>query len=220
MTNKSNKKFFEKNGYVLVKNAVSKEVVDLVTQYTLIDETVNYNPDLQVPGAHVKYADPLMESLLIKLQSVIEENTGKKVFPTYSFYRIYRPGDSLLPHKDRPSCELSITISLGYDYKNSNYKWPIYVDGTPFILEPGDLVCYRGVDLEHWRDVLEAPKDSWHSQAFLHYVDVDGPFAEYKFDKRPEIGLPASTKGLSINQISKETPTNETKKSYITYTKG
>jgi len=213
MSTKTNVKFFEDNGYVLVKNAVSKEIVDLITQYTLFDETVNYNPDIQVPGAHVKYADPLMESLLIKLQPIIEKNTGKKVYPTYSFYRIYRPGDSLAHHKDRPSCELSITISLGYDYKNSKIKWPIYVDGSAFVLEPGDLVCYRGVDLEHWREVFEAPEGSWHSQAFLHYVDVDGPFSDWKFDKRPELGLPVTTKKLEINN-------NQTaKKSYITYTK-
>lgn len=218
---KSNVKLFEENGYVLVKGAVSKELVDLITQYTLFDEAVNFNPDQQVPGAHVKYADPIMESLLIKLQSTIEENTGKSVYPTYSFYRIYRPGDELAHHKDRPSCELSITVSLGYDYKGSNTKWPIYVDGNACVLEPGDLVCYRGVDLDHWREPLVAPEGSWHSQAFLHYVDIDGPYSEWKFDRRPELGLPASTKNVPTvyNPLKPiQVDSLPEKKAYITYT--
>jgi hypothetical protein len=219
MFNKANVKIFEEKGCVIVKNAVSKEIVDLLTQYTLFDEKVNFNPDKQVPGAHVKYSDLIMESLLLKLQPVIEENTGKKVYPTYSFYRIYRPGDSLHPHKDRPSCELSITISLGYDYKNSEKKWPIYVEGNAYILEPGDLVCYRGVDLEHWRDTLEVPEGSWHSQAFLHYVDSEGPYAEWKYDKRESLGLPTKIEKLpSIYEPDKMIKNNKNTKSYITYT--
>jgi hypothetical protein len=228
----NNVKQFKEKGYTLVKNAVSEDVVNLITQYALFDEARDFNPDpMQVPGAHAKYGDPVMESLLSQLQGVIEKNTGLKVEPTYSFYRVYRPGDELKPHKDRPSCEISITVSLGYDYQNSDYVWPIFVDGTPCVLEPGDLVCYRGVDLEHWREKFDASENSWHVQAFLHYVDVNGPFVEYQKDGRPSIGLPDSTRDLekikSLNEKllpkNKENSTENqkntsTQKSYIEYT--
>jgi hypothetical protein len=179
---------FKEKGYTVVRGALSRELVDAATQYALFDEMQDFEPDLQVPGAHVKYADPLMETLLLKLQPVIEKETGVSVYPTYSFYRIYGPGDELKKHKDRPSCELSITLSLGYDYQGKNYSWPIYVNGSACYLEPGDLVCYRGIDLEHWRTPFEAPEGSWHAQAFLHYVDVSGPYSEWKWDKRNSIG--------------------------------
>ena len=204
---KNNVKEFSKKGYVLVKNAVSRDLVDFMTQYALFDEVQNFNPDqTQVIGAHAKYADPVMETLLLKLHKIIEDNTGLRVHPTYSFYRVYRPGDELVPHKDRPSCEISITVSLGYDYKDSSYQWPIFVDGTACVLEPGDLVCYRGVDLEHWREKFTAPEGSWHVQAFLHYVDADGPYSDYIYDKRPSIGV-------------KKNVANQLQKSYIEYTK-
>jgi hypothetical protein len=204
---KNNIKEFKEKGYTLVKNAVDRDLVDFITQYALFDEMQNFNPDTtQVVGAHAKYADPVMETLLLKLHKIIEKNTGLKVSPTYSFYRVYRPGDELVPHKDRPSCEISITVSLGYDYQNSEYKWPIFIDGTGCVLEPGDLVCYRGVDLEHWREKFTAPEGSWHVQAFLHYVDADGPYSEYIYDKRPSIG-------------SKKENFNQKTKSYIEYTK-
>jgi len=90
---------FNQNGYVVVKNVLNKEFLDFITQYTLFDEIQDFNPDLnQVIGAHAKYADPVMESLLVLLQKTIEENTGLSVYPTYSFYRVYRPGNELFPH--------------------------------------------------------------------------------------------------------------------------
>jgi hypothetical protein len=183
-----NQKEFKEKGYTVVKNAVSKELIDFITQYALFDEMQNFTPDTQVPGAHIKYADPVMETLLLKLQPIIEASTGISVYPTYSFYRIYSPGDELVPHTDRPSCEISITISLGHDYQGKEYSWPIYVNGSACHLSPGDLVCYRGVDLEHWRTSFDVPEGSWHVQAFLHYVDVNGPYENYKFDQRSSIG--------------------------------
>ena len=237
---KNNIKNFEKNGYVLVKNALSKETVDLVTQYALFDEIQDYKPDGgQVIGAHAKYADPVMESLLLQLQSIIENNTGLSVHPTYSYYRVYRPGDELKPHKDRQSCEISITLSLGYDYCNSNYKWPIYIEGQACVLEPGDIVCYKGIELEHWREKFIAPENSWHVQAFLHYVDSNGPFSEYSCDLRDSIGYPFENRDAykleKLNQktenimkklqkinnteiiTSEQNIKKENKKSYITY---
>lgn len=202
------KEQFKEKGYTVVRKAVSKELVDFITQYALFDEMQDFNPDLnQVVGAHAKYADPAMETLLLTLQPLIEEATGVTVYPTYSFYRVYRPGDELVIHKDRPSCEISITISLGYDYQGKDYSWPIFVDGTPCSLEPGDLVCYRGVDLDHWREPFVAPDNSWHVQAFLHYVDINGPYSDYKFDKRESVGV------KKVKEIKSEP------KSYIQYTK-
>ena len=37
--------------------------------------------------------------------------------------------------------------------------------------------------------MFDAPAGSYHIQMFCHYVDVNGPYAEWKFDKRPFIGF-------------------------------
>jgi hypothetical protein len=180
---------FEKKGYTIVKNVLSKEIVDLVTQYALFDEIQDFNADRQqVVGAHAKYADPFMESLLLKLQSVMENATGLSLYPTYSFYRVYRNGNTLAKHKDRPSCEISCTLSLNHSYKNSDYSWPIYMNNEAIHLEPGDIAVYKGVENEHWRDPLTFSEPVWHVQAFLHYVDQNGPYSKYKYDNRSNIG--------------------------------
>ena len=182
-------KEFKEKGYILVKNAINPELRDIITQYALFDEMQDFNPDsVQVIGAHSKYADPLMESILLHLLPLMEKHTGLKLYPTYSFYRVYRNGDILEPHKDRPSCEISTTVCFNYSYDDSQYTWPIIMDGNKVEMKPGDIVVYRGVDLEHSRDKFDPPGDDWHVQAFLHYVNADGEYYEWKNDKRESIG--------------------------------
>ena len=57
---------FKENGYCIVKSAIDADLRDFVTQYALFDEMRNFEADEhQVVGAHSKYADPAMETLLL-----------------------------------------------------------------------------------------------------------------------------------------------------------
>ena len=213
---------FNKHGFCLVKSAVSVELRDFITQYALFDEMQDFQAEstltpnnAQVPNAHSKYADPAMESMLLHLQDTMEKNTGLKLHPTYSYYRIYRAGDSLAPHKDRAACEISATVCFNYEYDVLDYSWPIYINNTKIVLEPGDMAIYRGCELEHWRDGLQVGENSWHVQGFFHFVDQDGPNAEYKFDKRESIGLPFTT---SVEKPAIVNTPALGNKSYIQYT--
>jgi hypothetical protein len=181
----SSEDYFKQDGFAIVKNMVNPNVVDAVTKYALLREAYSFNEDSkQVVGAHCEYSDFLMESLLIQYKPMVEWATGLSLLPTYSFYRVYRRGQKLIPHTDRPSCEISVTVSYGFDYKGKDYKWPIFMNGTPLFLEPGDGAIYRGCDIEHWREPLDVPQNSYHVQCFYHYVDANGPFAEYAYDKK------------------------------------
>jgi hypothetical protein len=181
---------FKEKGYAVVKNAVTKELRDFITQYALFDEMQDFQTDGgQVPNAHAKYGDPAMETMLLHIHPTMEENTGLELYPTYSFYRVYRNGDELTPHKDRPSCEISCTVCFNYSYDDSKYTWPIYMDGYEVNLKPGELIIYRGTELEHWRNSFNIQEDAWHVQGFFHYVDKNNINAEYKFDKRESLGI-------------------------------
>ena len=188
-------KEFKEKGYTLLKNVINTELRDVATQYALFDEMQDFNADtVQVIGAHSKYADPLMESILLHFLPLMEENTGLKLYPTYSFYRVYRNGDVLESHTDRPSCEISATVCFNYSYDDSKYTWPIIMDGNKVEMNPGDIVIYRGVDLEHSREEFNPPGDNWHVQAFIHYVNAGGQYSEWKNDKRETIGQKKNTK--------------------------
>jgi hypothetical protein len=188
---------FLQDGYAYVENAYDERLCSVATIYALLDrrrreaDNTAY-ADSQVPNTFAQYGDPLMESLLLHNQEIVEGVTGLSLLPTYSYYRVYKSGDELHRHKDRPACEISSTVFLGANYKG----WPIYMGETPVQMQVGSLVVYRGMDIEHWRPKWDAPPDAWHVQVFLHYVNANGQHANEKFDGRPMIGIPKQQQGV------------------------
>ena len=191
-----NTAMFKDNRYLDLKNIVPVDLCRIVTKYALLKEETEFSPELgnnaQVENAHSVYSDTLMETMLHFLLPHIEKNTGLSLCPTYTYYRVYRPGMVLDRHKDRPSCEISTTVCFGFNYINvsSDYKWGMYVEpGNLITQNPGDIIIYRGCEVEHWRDSFSAGSKSYQVQAFFHYIDKNGPFyPEYAYDKRPGIG--------------------------------
>ena len=211
---------FKKNKYQVIRNAISKELSDIVFTYLRISAEADHwllanqvthegnflignFKDKQVPNSYAKYADRLMETLLVKTIPVMKAKTGLDLIPTYSYTRLYRTGNILNRHKDRPSCEISTTLNLGGD------PWPIFIDptgsnnvvdeykgimkpdapkGNRVDLKPGDMLIYSGCELEHWREPFEG---KLCGQVFLHYNHANGPFAKSNlYDKRPLLGIP------------------------------
>jgi len=186
------------NKYQVIKGAVSYELANFIYNYFLLkrdavkymyEKNITYDngmlgtwKDEQIPNTYSHYADHVMETLLMKVLPVMKKETGLELIPTYSYARIYKQGDILHKHKDRPSCEISTSVHLGGD------PWSIFVEGTEVILDVGDMLVYSGCELEHWREPFEG--DSC-GQVFLHYNHVNGPFADKnKLDGRPMLGLP------------------------------
>ena len=140
----------------------------------------------------------IMEKLLIQMKPKIEEAYGKKLHKTYSLFRIYKEGQVLTRHTDRPACEISVSICLG---TNADYLWPLYVDGVPYAMTPGQGVLYKGNEQVHWREPLnytEYQHESddpykgnrprfYHSQVFLHYIEAGGRFDPEHIDDATKV---------------------------------
>jgi hypothetical protein len=141
------------------------------------------NGDKQVPGSlGPRGADLVFETLLKASQEKVEKISGLELYPTYSYARLYRTGNELVEHKDRPSCEISVTIKLG---DTENYNWPIYMGDIPIYLNSGDAVIYKGCDIAHHRDKCLEP-NYYLGQVFVHYVDKNGPHSNYKYDRKED----------------------------------
>jgi hypothetical protein len=171
--------------YKHIKNFLTHEEKNLLNDYCRIKHRINldsFDFKQNNNGDTYFYADPAMESLLVNKKNMMEEITGLKLLPTYAFWRMYSMFSVLEKHKDRPSCEISVTVMLGSD----RTPWPIYMDGTEINMEPGDAAVYLGCEVEHWREEF---KGDWHAQTFLHYVDYNGPHKEWFKDKRTTYGI-------------------------------
>ena len=196
------------DNYKIVREAISKELAQFVYEYFLMKREVArkfyddryispYNldwgmwNDTQVPETYSHYSDIAMETLLKGLKPLMEDETGLKLYETYSYARIYKTGDVLKRHKDRYSCEVSTTLNLGGD------NWPIYLEpsgkegkeGNKISLGQGDMLIYKGCEVEHWRESFNGVNCA---QVFLHYNDAsDEKAEENRYDGRPFLGLPA-----------------------------
>lgn len=184
-------KTFQEKGYVLVKNFIPKDTAKYLYEYLkfsilahqLAGNQTAVKGDDQVIGSFTRgHGDLALDSLMKMMKPKMEEVTGLQLFPTYTYSRIYRAGNYLAHHKDRPSCEVSITLKLSAS--DDSYNWPIWMKDAEYTLDDGDGVVYRGCDLDHWRETCEAPEGWRMGQVFMHYVDANGPYPEYRYDKR------------------------------------
>ena len=213
-----------KKKYELVHGAVSPELTNFIFNYFMLHREATAHlikhgivkdqkgglfgtwQDDQIPNTFARYGDPVFETLLMKLLPTMRKITQRNLIPCYAYGRLYKKGDELVRHFDRPSCEMSCTIHLGGN------PWKIFMDpsgksgvkktinehkvilkkkppkGISIILKPGDMLVYCGQAMEHWREPF---KGEVHAQVFLHYNDQEGPHGQKNlFDGRRLLGMP------------------------------
>ena len=201
---------FKQKKYTVIKQAISKDLASFVANYFMMQKQVydtcrnaryispfeniigHYEgQDEQIPHTYSQYSNIAMETLMLKCQPEMEKVTGLKLYPAYTYARIYKKGDILKRHKDRFSCEISTTMNLGGD------DWPIYLEpsgetgkkGIKVDLKQGDMLVYSGCELEHWRNKFKGKECI---QVFLHYNNCKTPGSkDNMFDKRLHLGLPS-----------------------------
>jgi len=217
----SSQDFFKENDYLKVTNFIDNNTSTLLYSYVLLAaqrlstlyETLGkegYNEnrwgtfeDEQAPGDYSLYGDLIFDTILSSKLKQVEDLTGVNLVSTYSYHRLYTQGSELKRHIDRPSCEISTTLCLGYNnsnLKNSDYDWPMWVkqkDGkeTAINMKPGEMLIYRGCEIEHWREPLEGLN---HAQVFLHYNEKDGKYDNI-YDGRQFLGLPHISNPIEPN---------------------
>lgn len=141
-----------------------------------------------------------MTQFLWGLTPAMSQLTGKDLLPTYNYFRIYREGDVCRVHSDRESCEHSLSLTLAY---SDGKSWDLGLghdridepgdiaddfEGKGFTnlpMQPGDAVLYQGVRYRHGR--VDPNPNRWSAHLFLHWVDRDGPFADFAFDREEPI---------------------------------
>ena len=173
--------------YFVVRNFIeSWKADDLAEQF---DSFARTNPEKSSQKDDVEKSfafynfKPFVGLMLDKLPD-LEKLVGSELFPTYSFARIYENEAVLTVHKDRPACEVSVTLNL-----NQDKDWDIWFakglepdDTKDYVnLKPGDACIYLGSHVWHARDPYEG---NYYTQSFLHYVFRNGLNSDELFDNK------------------------------------
>ena len=92
---------FKKKKYEVIRQALSKDLANFIFNYMMLQrDAVDFmmknnkvnpaNPfigtrtDKQIPGCYTKYADWVMETLLMYMIPIMKAKTGMDLVPTYS----------------------------------------------------------------------------------------------------------------------------------------
>jgi len=173
------------NSYVVIDDFVTPErAKNLATEMAEVYKKYpsDFAQAVQCPESLAIYDMWAFVELLVEKTPLIASITEEPMFPTYSYARIYKNGETLKKHTDRGACEVSVTLHLG----NDGVEWPIYFE-TPnkevveLNLKPGQAAVYLGCVAPHWRDEYEGTD---YTQVFLHYVRARGENRHCYFDKR------------------------------------
>ena len=207
--------FFDTNGYLIIKNLCDPEKLfhSVPKERGVfnwrgsdkLDKFTYEEIETQVNGSVARYWHPQYRKIHSEIRLILERVIGRKLYNTYYYDRFYFPGQELKKHTDRPACEISVTIHVSTNIKES---WPIWIK-TPdtfedktkktliasgenrFVyLEAGDGMIYKGCERPHWRDPMPGLLESkinkdeslYYHQIFFHYVLQDGIRAHHAWD--------------------------------------
>ena len=101
---------FKKKKYTVIRQAISKDLATFIANYFVMKKQVldtckkarYFSPfenilgyyedpiDGQIPNTYSQYANIAMETLLLKCQPDMEKATGLKLYPAYTYARIYK----------------------------------------------------------------------------------------------------------------------------------
>ena len=207
--------FFDTNGYLIIKNLCDPEKLfhSVPKERGLfnwrgsdkLDKFTYEEVETQVNGSVARYWHPQYRKIHSEIRLILEQVIGRKLYNTYYYDRFYFPGQPLIKHTDRPSCEISVTIHIGTNIKES---WPIWIktpdtfedstmktliasgENRSVHLEAGDGMIYKGCERPHWRDPMPGLLESkinkdeslYYHQIFFHYVLQDGIRAHHAWD--------------------------------------
>ncbi len=190
--------YFNDNGYIIQRNVINEQTLKLLkAEIKLTEQLMCFNQNQKIDNYFFNdtsckksfsiYSMMCSEALLNIIQPIIENVTNLKLFPTYSYTRIYYKNSILHKHTDRNECEISATVCILTD---KDKPWDIYLfdknkNKVCVTLFEGDILIYKGIELEHWREEYTGEQQI---QIFLHYVNKYGNFSNLKYDGRYLLG--------------------------------
>ena len=136
----------------------------------------HYGDNQCTEKTYCNYGDTLNDLYLIEFLPIVKKYSKEQIYPTYTYMRIYNKNAVLKKHLDRDECYISTTLFV------SGQPWDIYIGDKKYSCEQGDMVIYKGFEVEHWRERFEG---DYCLQIFFHYTKEK----KLMFDTRAMPGL-------------------------------
>jgi hypothetical protein len=187
--NSSDKIMFRQNNYQIIENFIEEDFVDFIQDYysLKVNSGLHTIDESKFTYGYFFHNDSLMETILQNSCEAISDIIDVKLLPTYSQVHLHMNGDSY-ENNQNESSEISAILSLGNSGDSEDY---VYFKKTQsnvkeLSLNKGDLLVYRNINFKCWREPI---KNKWLLESVLNFVDSEGHYSEFIYDKRPYLGF-------------------------------
>jgi hypothetical protein len=184
---------FREQRYLFVKGLLPPPLLEyLKVYYGILLADDYFSHDDQCPSSLSLSGDPGLDAVLEWIRPELGRLVGFSLAPAYSYTRRYAKGELLDRHRDRASCEISVTTSIHIPKRAGPsvlYLKPPNGRKTKVEMLEGDGCVYAGSEVEHWRDRFRV---DGYIQLFLHFISRRGPhYPKFLFDGRERLGTTA-----------------------------
>lgn len=120
-------------------------------------------------GRRISHNDPYAVLIHRQLEELVSRAVGRRVKASYAFVASYQDGAEVPRHRDREQCRYTLDLCL--EDRGGDADWPLWIEGTPWVLRENEAILYRGTEQIHWRD--RKPDGKVANLVFFHFVDED-----------------------------------------------
>jgi hypothetical protein len=183
---------FRKDRYLLVKGVLPSALLEyLKVYYGILMANNRFWNDRACPSSLSLGGDPGLDAILEWIRPELSRLVGFDVVPTFSYTRQYAKGEVLARHRDRATCEVSVTVAIqvpkGAGPSVIHLK-AAKLKQTKVAMLEGDGCVYAGTEVEHWRERFRV---GGYIQLFLHFIaKTSRNYPKLVFDGRECLGAP------------------------------
>lgn len=175
---------YKSDGLELIPNFLEGDFLEFIQDYFSIkinSSQYDKNLDLFLYGYRF-YSDTLMETVLQNSCEFISKVTGIKLVPTYSMTYMYMKDDVYQNEVDTSS-EISALLCLGISNDVADIE---IICSDTIKLSPGNLLIYNSRNI---KPKMTPISNKWILQTTFNFVDINGPYKDNIYDKRPYLGF-------------------------------
>ena len=169
----------------VINNFLDKSEIDLLRDFMRIKHRLNNNSFLQEDFNQDTwfYGDPVIESLMINKQKLLEKYSNCELLPTFSEWKFNTHGAEVESFSKREACEFTCYCVIDFKTK---VDWTFYIQKQKINLKIGDALFYEGAKNHYYRKPLDG---EYFADATLHYVKKGGKYQDWIKDKRLTYGV-------------------------------
>ena len=161
--------------FTIINEVVSKLELECIQKYCKQVKNRGFLDGDFISGgkqrSHI-YNDPQLAWLHLRSADLVSAIVRKKMEPSYSFLAFYNEGGDLPLHRDKPNCQVSISLAIDSSSNCVLNQWPLLIQHSNQPIKEifwsiGEGLLFEGVNIAHKR--LALPKNQSATFLILHY---------------------------------------------------